>query len=290
MGSEASKVSLPSNLDLIEITQAEYDFLRLVDQHPALYCKNVLKNAVHRYENYWLPLASKYEELLVAPLDIEWVWHCHILNPVAYQRDCIKLVGKVIDHAPMFLTTGNKQHAEKYWLAEYPDVDYEIDLTVTKPAVISTEAFRCSYNIVAGAQRHKDFIRNITFQHFRSAKYLRTAAMHYWKALCVKNKNLSTHVLPYSYAIDLILHSHQQYVLLYRLDLKFILGKILNLNDSMSDDNHVILEKLVTATQKRILSITATSGFLHRGPHSYLHQYNLSPLIKVKHYYNYNKM
>lgn len=41
-----------------------------------------------RYKNCWMPLLAKYadsvvtEGPLVVPLDCEWIWHCHRLNPV----------------------------------------------------------------------------------------------------------------------------------------------------------------------------------------------------------------
>lgn len=43
-----------------------------------------------RYKNFWLPLLAKEDESeasevpLVVPLDCEWIWHCHRLNPVCY--------------------------------------------------------------------------------------------------------------------------------------------------------------------------------------------------------------
>ena len=41
----------------------------------------VLRQAVQRYEDVWLPLLAKKDSQarLVPPLDVEWVWHCHML-------------------------------------------------------------------------------------------------------------------------------------------------------------------------------------------------------------------
>lgn len=54
---------------------------------------------LRRYENYWLPLvadAMKFDALLnsnakgakslVPPLDVQWIWLCHCLNPVSERR------------------------------------------------------------------------------------------------------------------------------------------------------------------------------------------------------------
>lgn len=44
--------------------------------------------SIFRYKYCWLPLLAKYTEPafseapLVVPLDCEWIWHCHRLNPV----------------------------------------------------------------------------------------------------------------------------------------------------------------------------------------------------------------
>ena len=43
---------------------------------------------INRYEQCWLPLLAEHTEFgnakfqLVVPLDCEWIWHCHGLNPV----------------------------------------------------------------------------------------------------------------------------------------------------------------------------------------------------------------
>ena len=77
-----SNTKFPSQIDLVTSAQAEYDFLRIVDAHPALFTDPAIRNAICRYEQYWLPLVAQHQEKrLPAPLDIEWVWHCHILNP-----------------------------------------------------------------------------------------------------------------------------------------------------------------------------------------------------------------
>ena len=47
-------------------------------------------NADFRYNACWLPLLAKHSESqifkgpLVVPVDCEWIWHCHRLNPVGF--------------------------------------------------------------------------------------------------------------------------------------------------------------------------------------------------------------
>ena len=268
MGSELSKVKIPSKLNLVESAQAEYDFLRLIDEHPVLYCENVLRNAVYRYENYWLPLALKYNELLPAPLDIEWVWHCHILNPIAYQNDCIKLVGQVINHAPMYLTAEKISTSKKYWTKIYKDIPFEVDLTNPNPSIISTEPFKCSYDIVAASTRQRVFNYNSSLVHFRDIKFLKNAVKRYWTMLIIKRDNPNTFIVP-CYDNDLIWHTHQQHVLLYHSDMKSIIGNILDHNDSISDrspDSELTTNSAVTKKLwKKYNRSFSVSGAMYRG-------------------------
>jgi hypothetical protein len=44
-------------------------------------------------------LKLKHPSARLAPTqDIDLFWHLHMLAPVAYQRDCLHLFGKVLDH------------------------------------------------------------------------------------------------------------------------------------------------------------------------------------------------
>ena len=97
-------LSQRSCLNLIQEAKTELDFLALVDDFPSLYAGPVLKNAIRRYEMFWLPLAAREgsaSRLLAAPLDIAWVWYLHMLSPQDYEQDCMNIVSQVVDHLPM---------------------------------------------------------------------------------------------------------------------------------------------------------------------------------------------
>ena len=82
-------LSQKSCLNLIQEAKTELDFLALVDDFPSLYAGPVLKNAIRRYEMFWLPLAAREgsaSKLLAAPLDIAWVWYLHMLSPRDYEH------------------------------------------------------------------------------------------------------------------------------------------------------------------------------------------------------------
>ncbi|XP_065675153.1 uncharacterized protein LOC136091468 [Hydra vulgaris] len=255
-----------SSIDLVQTAQAEYDFLHHVDKYPALYFENVLRNAVYRYENYWLPLVAKYNLVVVAPLDIEWVWHAHVLNPIAYNEDCRNIVGKIIDRVPMFLALHTQNVSQKYWCNEYPNIPYEIDLFNSKPVLLSSEPFKCSYNIVAAAQRQRIFSYNVLLPHFRDAKFLSKAIKRYKIMLVIKKENPETYLVP-CYDFALVWHSHQQHVLLYQSEMKLIDGTI-SFNDDSSLDFQLCKsekEKTIYLWKKQSLKQYEVNGGVFRG-------------------------
>jgi len=70
----------------------QLDFLRAVSDAAHLSDPGVVSAAVRRYETCWLPLAAASStSALSPPLDVHWVWHCHMLAPYRYQRDCVQV-------------------------------------------------------------------------------------------------------------------------------------------------------------------------------------------------------
>ncbi len=42
--------------------------------------------------------AKLHDTNVVPPLDVHWVWHCHMLRPTKYREDCQAVVGTIVDH------------------------------------------------------------------------------------------------------------------------------------------------------------------------------------------------
>ena len=234
MGNKIAK--LPSKIDLVTTAQAEYEFLRMVDEHPALSSEPVIRNAIYRYEQYWLPLVAEYEEIfLPAPLDIEWVWHCHILNPSQYRIDCTKIVNKVVDHRPYKLCEHNISLSKRYWKDKYKNVPFDIDLKNVTPIMIeSYYAQQSIYDIASATLRQRLFNYSSSLPHYRDKKFLKKAVRRYYIMLKIKKSHPSTFIVP-CYDNDLIWHTHQQHPLAYQQDTLSILGKMLNHNDTTTD-------------------------------------------------------
>ena len=71
-----------------------------VYETPALQEPENLEKAVCRYETNWLPLLAEYGSKnnwnLSPPLDVAWVWHCHMMAPKFYISDCQRITGKCL--------------------------------------------------------------------------------------------------------------------------------------------------------------------------------------------------
>ena len=62
------------------------------------YSDDELLLAIERYEKFFL-LCQRFPDAPIAPCrDIDDIWHVHMLKPVAYYNDCIRLFGYILDH------------------------------------------------------------------------------------------------------------------------------------------------------------------------------------------------
>lgn len=68
------------------------------DDFPQDWSREQREESLRRYR-LWLALKQRHPGARLAPTrDIDLFWHLHMLSPVAYYRDCIRLFGKLLDH------------------------------------------------------------------------------------------------------------------------------------------------------------------------------------------------
>ncbi|XP_074306501.1 glycine-rich domain-containing protein 2-like [Silene latifolia] len=167
----AEAQAITFSVDLVEAAKIHLKFLDVVDQHPYLYEDHALKRAVYRYNAFWLPLLAKHlenpvvdGEPLVVPLDCEWIWHCHRLNPLRYIRDCETIYGRLLGNQNVISSvqaTTTKSKTEEIWNRMYPMEPYELDMT--KPfseddlQKCSENAKFTSYDLIAAVKRQMSF-------------------------------------------------------------------------------------------------------------------------------------
>ena len=233
-------------IDLIQAARNELDFLRQIEEYPYLNASPNLKNAIRRYERYWLPLVSteqpekgdeKGKGFLAAPLDIAWVWHVHMLAPYHYEQDCMRIVSKLIDHTPLKNDQREEgmTRAQRRWKKLYPMEPFEVDLT--QPPAVSVEyKSKIKYNLEDACYRQSKFYYQVSLPHYDDGEFLRKAVERYEHHLLLKKQHPEVFMVP-CYDVDLVWHAHQLHPLNYKETTSELLGRTLHHDDEATDRN-----------------------------------------------------
>ena len=228
------------SVDLVDAARKQLVFLKEVDNCPYLYEGPLVKNAVRRYEEYWLPLIADYKGKDIAPpLDVHWIWHVHMLAPYHYQKDCQNLINTVPCHK--LRSEGYRQSAMKscrsLWEERYKNEPFDVTLDKlmqSKEAAECSYQSKCSYDIEAAVGRQRMFYYQVSLPHYKDSAFLKDALLRYKKYLFLKKTYPDMFLVP-CYDFDLIWHSHQLHPSLYEKDTTAILGKMFNHDDSVND-------------------------------------------------------
>ena len=235
---EAEKLAF--NVDLYKQALYQLKFLKAVENVPELKRSDILERAVYRYERFWLPLAADHPDAcLVAPLDIEWVWHCHMLSPVAYERDCETIVGKTINHSLHSQASFAKEQSisQEYWLQKYGDkaepfiLDYS---SATDGNDVVQYNSKLTHDIIAAASRQASFYYQVSLPHYEDKNFLEHSILRYKQFLFIKTRVEQDFLVP-CYDIDLIWHTHLLNPVAYKEDMVRIFGELFNHDDSVND-------------------------------------------------------
>ena len=245
---EAQKI--PISVDLEVVAKKQLQFLATVDKNRHLYDGPALDRAIYRYNACWIPLLAKHSESpifegpLVVPLDCEWIWHCHRLNPVRYKTDCEELYGRVLDNFGVATTVEGicGWQTEEIWNKLYPDEPYNADLVNLLPEDISKRISKLEkytkYDLISAAKRQSPFFYQVSRTHMKNDLFIKESVARYKGFLYLikrnKEKGIKRFCVP-TYDIDLIWHSHQLHPVAYCKDLNEALGKVLEHDDTDSD-------------------------------------------------------
>lgn len=222
------------SVDLVNAAKYQLEFLRKVDKTTHLYNGFLFDRALYRYEKIWIPLsASNYGDAkLIPPLDVEWVWHLHMLSPLAYKNDCERLCKRVLNHRLNCETQIKKyyEYSKKLW-EEYSKTPYEYtDDCTNQNAYLS----RIKYDLKSASLRQSTFLYQVSLPHFQDELFLQFGVERYKKFLNLK-KNYSNEFIVPCYLIDIIWHSHQLHPMEYNYDTKKLLGCVFTHDDTVSD-------------------------------------------------------
>ncbi|KAG5621273.1 hypothetical protein H5410_006491 [Solanum commersonii] len=245
---EAQKTLI--TVDLVAAAKEQLKFLATVDRNRWLYEGHGLDKAIHRYYSCWLPLLAKHSESpyfdgpLVVPLDCEWIWHCHRLNPVRYKTDCEKLYGRILDNHDVVSSVNakSKQDTEELWKHLYTNEAYDLDSARALSEDVHAKAIQAEkysdYDLVSAVTRQSPFFYQVSRPHINNNLYLEGAVARYKGFLHLirrnKERSMKSFTVP-TYDIDLIWHTHQLHPASYCKDLVDIMGKVLEHDDTDSD-------------------------------------------------------
>ena len=213
-------------------------FLREVDSVPQLQQPHVLMHAARRYELFWLPLlASESAEKFYPPLDVEWIWHVHLLSPRKYADDCRKVIGKIPQDRKLISNQFEKNRHISYtkerWTSLYPGEVYDFDPLKVPIDPILYET-KLQYDVLGASERQHHFYYNVSLPHYLDDKFLQSAIERYQQFLALKKQNPDCFVVP-MYDVDLVWHTHQLKHQIYEKETTTVLGRILNHDDTTTD-------------------------------------------------------
>ncbi|VVA20233.1 Hypothetical predicted protein [Prunus dulcis] len=155
--SEAQKIVI--SRDLVAAAKQQLQFLAVVDRNRHLYDSPALYKAINWYKYCWLPLLAKHAESqvsegpLVVPLDCEWIWHCHRLNPVRCVTDYASLYRRILDNKNVVSSTQRtcKTKTEEIWNILHPHEPYE--LNTKAPSIRKMQLQKAPSMLVSAVRR-----------------------------------------------------------------------------------------------------------------------------------------
>ena len=253
-------------LNLIQEAKTELDFLALVDDFPSLYAGPILKNAIRRYEMFWLPLAAREgsaSRLLAAPLDIAWVWYLHMLSPQDYEQDCMNIVSHVVDHLPKNRNQRGKglQNARYLWENAYPTEQFEVDLNRPTPFAMPY-GLKIRYDIEKASYNQSKFYYQVSLPHFNDIKFLESAVERYEHHLHLKMQHPQVPMVPFT-DIDLIWHAHLHHPLNYKQVTSEMFGAVVNPG---SHDSSLSLGTTLHDSETGTRAVWSAAGFKYDKP------------------------
>ena len=261
------------SVDLIESALNQLEFLKDVDYLKILYSGELLQRAIYRYEKFWLPFCAHIKSngdnyrSFYPPLDVAWVWHCHMLCPTDYIEDCKSICDTVIDHACLSREERKLKQEKTISLWEKTfniSYDYLDDNPIGDKSKYKSFASRIKYNLYEASDRQKSFYYQVSLDHFRNKDYLAIGLDRYKKILYLKKMNPSAFVVP-CYAIDIIWHTHQFNPKAYSKDTINILGKLFPHDDTDSDRSPESKLSVSTANTSELWKKTFNQDFFMSG-------------------------
>ncbi|KAL5565973.1 hypothetical protein UlMin_029137 [Ulmus minor] len=225
--SEISEIeTVRVGVDLVSAARRNIGFLRIVSESQWLHHKPTLQEAIRRYNVFWMPLISDLTvgvspPVILPPIDVEWVWFCHTLNPVSYREYCESRFSKIIGKPAIFYEE-NEEYAlmrcREIWVRRYPDEPFEneIDSDSKDPVGVDEE-------LLVEVTKNRSLYSKFS-EPYRSEIVYLIAAKQRYKAFLYMIQRSTDEFSSLVLASDILLMwlTHQSYPVVYADDLKEI--------------------------------------------------------------------
>ncbi|XP_052193676.1 uncharacterized protein LOC127802056 isoform X2 [Diospyros lotus] len=239
------------SFDLVSAARRNLGFLRIVADSHWLHQRPTIFEAIRRYEQLWMPLISDLTAgpkppMALPPIDIEWVWFCHSLNPASYRQYCESRFSKIIGK-PAIFDQENDEYAlnrcRDVWISRYPSEPFENELAsdVSVPRITNE-------HLLGQVLKLKNLYANLAEPYMAETVYL-TAAKHRYKMFLCMIQRFSDgfdRLVPASDILVMWL-THQSYPTVYAADVKEIeedMGKVLPVWEVAREEEVEVTKKL----------------------------------------------
>ena len=229
--------SIRVSIDLVKAAKVHRQFLKTVSGIPDLLRDTpLLRNATRRYETIWIPLLKEHSGRLTAPIDVDFVWHCHQLNPVQHLQylkakgvkpaDATRVLFESADEARLSL-----EETKRVWKEKFPTEPFELSSDQSSAVKADRD---CNNELLHACLRQNDFYHQIEPFWYSETNFLNESVARYKEFLHLLKMHPEEFLTP-TYDIDLMWHTHMRYAECYREDMMLLFGYVLDHDDKDSD-------------------------------------------------------
>ncbi|XP_060219283.1 glycine-rich domain-containing protein 1 isoform X1 [Lycium barbarum] len=214
------------SINLVAASRRNLGFLKLVTESQWLHEKPTILESIRRYDELWMPLISDLSNgstppMIHPPLDIEWVWYCHTINPVSYRQYCESRFSKLIGKAAIF-NEENEEYAlnrcKEIWSHRYPTEPFENE---SDESNLQNTVSTFHEDLLKEVSKQRHLYTKFSEPYYSEIVYLIAARQRYKGFLYMMHRFAdSCSMLVPTSDILLMLITHQSYPTAYTLDTK----------------------------------------------------------------------
>ncbi|KAH7388396.1 hypothetical protein KP509_16G074000 [Ceratopteris richardii] len=227
------------SIDLVSVGKQLLRFLKTVSGLPHLHGGLSTIQAIHRYLNCWMPLIAKCDStsdgFLIPPIDVQWIWLCHLLKPKSYGSFCRIHYSKIID-VPIFLELSNQddvqERTRKLWNETYPNEPFDFGPIFknvhnhhTSQVLQSMRRFHLEEKeLMESILRNIAFYNQVSQEYMQHEQFLKVARERYRCFLYMLQRSGGRIACRPTCDIELMERCHQTSPLLYVHDTENLCG------------------------------------------------------------------